>query len=260
MKNWLCSLAVAFSLYSKIPMPRVEWTKERMEYAMCFFPLIGLVVGAAYWLFGTACGALGLGETVFYAGAGTLIPLAVTGGIHMDGYLDTCDALCSYGSREKRLEILKDPHTGAFAVIRCGMYLLGFAAVFSLLPPERLGMAAGIFTLSRALSGFAVVSFPKAKRDGLVATFSENAAKREVQVCSVVWGLLALGIIFRTAGAEVCLACGLAAGAAFWRYRAVAFREFGGITGDLAGYFLQRAELWQLAAAAAVMTAGRWLG
>ena len=163
MKNWLCSLAVAFSMYSKIPMPRVEWTKERMEYAMCFFPLIGLVVGAAYWLFGTACGALGLGETVFYAGAGTLIPLAVTGGIHMDGYLDTCDALCSYGSREKRLEILKDPHTGAFAVIRCGMYLLGFAAVFSLLPPERLGMAAGIFTLSRALSGFAVVSFPKAK-------------------------------------------------------------------------------------------------
>ena len=42
--NLLGSLAIAFSMYSRIPMPQVSWTKERMKYAMCFFPLIGVVI------------------------------------------------------------------------------------------------------------------------------------------------------------------------------------------------------------------------
>ena len=49
----------------------------------------------------------------------------------------------------------------------------------------------------------------------------------------------------------------LAALAALWRYRAVAVKQFGGVTGDLAGWFLQRAELWMLAA---LLLSGRWLG
>ncbi len=44
--NLFCSLAIAFSMYSRIPMPTVAWTKERMKYAMCFFPLIGVVISA----------------------------------------------------------------------------------------------------------------------------------------------------------------------------------------------------------------------
>ncbi len=55
-----------------------------------------------------------------------LIPVWITGGIHLDGYADTCDALSSYGDREKKLEILKDPHCGAFAVIRLCSYFLAY--------------------------------------------------------------------------------------------------------------------------------------
>ena len=44
--NLLGSFLIALSMYSKIPVPQVEWTKERMKYAMCFFPLIGLITGA----------------------------------------------------------------------------------------------------------------------------------------------------------------------------------------------------------------------
>ena len=57
-----------------------------------------------------------------------LIPVWITGGIHLDGYADTCDALSSYGDREKKLEILKDPHCGAFAVIRLCSYFLAYFA------------------------------------------------------------------------------------------------------------------------------------
>ena len=52
------------------------------------------------------------------------------GGFHADGFLDVSDSLCSYGSREKKLEILKDPHIGAFAVIRLAVYYLICGGVF----------------------------------------------------------------------------------------------------------------------------------
>ena len=58
----LGSLAIAFSMYSRIPMPQVEWTGRRMRYAMCFFPLIGLVIGGLYVFFVTILRHLGAGN------------------------------------------------------------------------------------------------------------------------------------------------------------------------------------------------------
>ena len=55
-----------------------------------------------------------------------LVPVIVTGGIHVDGLLDTSDALSSWRDREKRLEILKDSHAGAFAVITACVYFYGY--------------------------------------------------------------------------------------------------------------------------------------
>ena len=46
MKSLWNSFVVAFSMYSKIPMPRADWNKENMKYSMCFFPWVGLVIGA----------------------------------------------------------------------------------------------------------------------------------------------------------------------------------------------------------------------
>ena len=86
-----------------------------MRYAMCFFPVIGAVIGGllSLWicLTGDSTGSL------FRASVAVLIPLIVTGGIHLDGLLDTADALSSYKTMEEKLEILKDSHTGAFAII-----------------------------------------------------------------------------------------------------------------------------------------------
>lgn len=90
---------------------------------MCAFPLIGAVIGAAWCV----CGAMPLPGLAKAAGF-ALIPVWITGGIHLDGYADTCDALSSYGDREKKLEILKDPHCGAFAVIRLCSYFLAYFA------------------------------------------------------------------------------------------------------------------------------------
>ena len=114
--NIIKSICVAFSMYSKIPMPRVEWNEKNMKYAMCFFPLIGAVIGGLMLLVRFLCGRFGFNTSV-YAVVMTALPVLVSGGIHTDGFIDTVDALSSYGDKEKKLEILKDPHTGAFAII-----------------------------------------------------------------------------------------------------------------------------------------------
>ena len=134
-----------------------------MRWMLCFFPWIGLIIGAA--CIGTArAGCLLKMEPVFCGALLTLIPVAVTGGIHLDGLLDTADALGSWQEKERRLEILKDTHTGAFAVIRaCCWFTLQLGA-FSQLFKDAEGMllAGLVFILSRSYSGLGVVTLPKA--------------------------------------------------------------------------------------------------
>lgn len=124
------SFFIAFSMYSKIPMPQFQWKDEDMRYALCFFPWVGAVIGALWYLwkwFVTGS----RWEPLCYTVVGTAIPILITGGFHVDGFLDTCDALHSYQPRERKLEILKDSHIGAFAVIMLALYGLIFLGGFS---------------------------------------------------------------------------------------------------------------------------------
>ena len=245
----LQTIAVAFAMFSALPVPQFGWNEKNMRYAMCAFPLIGLVCGGLWCL----CGVLPLPDMA-RAAAFCLVPVAVTGGIHLDGYADTSDALSSYGDREKKLEILKDSHCGAFAVIRlCSYFVAYFGLCGSVRFTPRVGLCWTLaLVLERALSGFAIASFPLARNTGLAHTFASAADRKAVRsVLLVLAGLLCAALALLGGGALV-----LAALLVFWRYRVVSDRQFGGITGDLAGWFLQKAELWMLAALAACQWGG----
>ena len=84
------SMIITFSMYSKIPMPNIDWKKENMKYAMCFFPLVGLVIGIimAAWMYLAKFLAIG---SILFAGIATIIPVIITGGIHIDGFCDTVE-------------------------------------------------------------------------------------------------------------------------------------------------------------------------
>lgn len=244
---WLLNaMIIAIAMYSKIPMPRVDWNEKNMRYAMCFFPLVGVIIGVLEIVAGNLI-TIWKGEgTFFYAVVLTLIPVFITGGIHLDGFADTMDAKSSYGDREKKLEILKDPHTGAFAIISLYCYFLLCVGIFSEMRTERLFAAALVFVFSRSLSGISVVSFQAAKNSGLLRTFQDGAQKRNVRIVLIIW-LLAAGVgFYLTAGL-----CGVAEAvvglAVFFYYYQFSRKQFGGITGDLAGYFLQLCELFMLA-------------
>ena len=130
MKSVISGLLVAFSMYSAIPVPQVNWKKQTMRWALGFLPLIGVLIGAIEWFWFAFCVHFGAAG-VFYAVIAALIPLAVSGGIHLDGLCDTCDALCSFGDREKRLAILKDPHVGAFGPLWLMAFLLAEVGCFA---------------------------------------------------------------------------------------------------------------------------------
>ncbi|WP_434309249.1 adenosylcobinamide-GDP ribazoletransferase [Hominifimenecus sp. rT4P-3] len=237
----LSAVVVAFSMYSRIPMPRIEWTEENMKYAVCFFPWIGAVIGGVEIGVWYLCGLLKMGE-FFRTAALTVIPVLVTGGIHLDGFLDTVDARSSHQDRERKLEILKDSHIGAFALIGCAVYFLLSVAGWSEVDEAILPVAAVSFFLSRSYSGLAVVAFRQARKKGMLASFAEQAHKKRVKAVMIVYLALAsvflvwLSPLYGTAAAAAALAV-------FGYYRYFSYREFGGVTGDLAGYFLQLCEL-----------------
>lgn len=185
MKTVFSSLVIAFSMYSKIPMPRVEWTEENRKYAICFFPLVGLVTGGLCYVWFLICGHLQAGTLLFSAGMAA-IPLFLTGGIHVDGFMDTMDAMHSYLPREEKLRILKDSHIGAFSVICLLGYYLTYLGWISELRSERAVLCFCLgFLLSRILSGLSIVYLPGAKKEGLFIRFFFHCTQEDCKACAV---------------------------------------------------------------------------
>ena len=241
MKTLLESMVVAFSMYSRLPVPQIRWTDRNMKYCICFFPLIGAAVGglelAAFLLLRVLrCGPWLQGAVL------AVLPVAVTGGIHLDGLLDTSDALSSWQSKEKRLEIMKDSHAGAFAVIAGLCFFTLYTGFLSEAEWRNMLVLAPGFILSRACSGLALALWPKAKSSGLARTFSDAAANRKVAAVMIFYiAAVSCWVIFLSPvkGLVFCAAVLLIL---LW-YRYFAIKTFGGITGDTEGFFLQITEL-----------------
>ncbi len=238
----LKSLASAFLMYSRIPMPQVEWKEENRRYSLCFFPLVGAVIGLIFILWRYVCILYEIDNILTGAGS-MIIPILITGGIHFDGFCDVIDAKSSFGDKAKKLEIMGDPHIGSFAVMRLCIYLIFQTAILC----EMRNISTAIiiacgFILSRALSGIAAVTFKCAKSSGSLQEFSNPAHKKITIITLAVIVILCFAAMFfqdiisggfAVAGSVLC----------FTYYRFSAYKNFGGITGDLAGWFLQLCEM-----------------
>lgn len=241
-------VAAAFAMFSRLPMPQIRWDEKTTAYLLCAFPLVGLLIGGAELLWLTLTELLGLGQLLRAVGL-TLLPPLISGGIHMDGFCDTHDALACHGSPEQRRQILKDPHAGAFAIISAGMYLLAYLGFSSELSaePAIAGLFALSFVLSRSLSGLVSLAYPRGSGSGLLHTFRSGRQQKAPLIILLLWALLTLMgmlLIYPLFTAALLLAALLCL-AALLR---LARRAFSGISGDLSGWFLQSAELAMLAA------------
>lgn len=223
-------------------MPQVAWEERNMKYAICFFPLVGGVTGGLVLLWVWLCGVLELNFVLRAVGA-VVVPLLVTGGIHMDGFCDTTDALSSHQPMERKLEILKDSHTGAFSIIFSCVYLILAFGALSQVESWRGWCVIGLgFVLSRALSGLALANLKGARPTGMLQAFADASHKTAVSLAMLVFIALAAAgmlVISPVSGGGALVVAALC----LLFYRSMAYRQFGGITGDLAGFFLQLCEL-----------------
>ena len=231
------ALFISFSMYSRIPMPQFEWKEEDMKYSLCFFPWIGAIIGGLVYLWGWLCSVHGIGR-LCYTVIDAVVPLFITGGLHVDGFMDTMDAFHSFQLRDKKLEIMKDPHIGAFSVIMLVTYgLIYFGALSEINDLSLLKIFCLGFFLSRCLSGISVVSFPSAKNNGLLYTFADSANKRIVKGVLYLQVFICIGLMMLQSLSAGCIM----AAVAFCTFAYYYFRckkELDGITGDTAGYFV----------------------
>ena len=192
-----------------------------------WFPIVGAavggVVGAAWW------GASEVFPTAPAAGVALVVDLVLTGALHHDGLLDSADGLLPHMDRDRRLQVMREPTVGAFAVITAVIVtVLAWSCLASLTPAPLL--LAALWALSRATAGFCLLVVPNARRDGLAAAVVPTGGRLALAVqavvavgAAVVWdpvpGLLAAAGLLVAAGGVVLLAR----------------RRLGGITGDVLG-------------------------
>jgi len=239
---------VAFSLYSRIPMPIFEWKEEDMKHNLVFLPWIGGCIGLVclgmYFLFSRFMIPV-LAQVCLY----TAMPILITGGFHLDGFMDVQDAKQSFKSKEEKLEILKDPHIGAFAVIRLALFGLVWIASLTVLcegNQKILFVGFMLFFFVRCISSILSLTLKHAKKSGMLHMETEKSTKWDV-AWEVLQAVLVVGLMAYLHWISAVVCCLVAVTYAFC-YKSFCYKEFGGITGDTTGYSIAMMEEWILVA------------
>lgn len=240
------SFIIAVTFISIIPIPPrliPKWDSHTLRYFPLMLPVVGILFGL-FWLIGFwVIGGLRVSSTLrgFMM---TVLTLMLTGGLHLDGLMDTSDAIFSHRDRETRLKILSDTHAGSFAVMSCVILItaktLLFSELFTLSPnPSPLYPLpySLIPVFSRLGMGILLTDMPFAKNDGLAATMGSSRRRSDNLAFAVMFLLLSFvscGVIPMTFILSLIL------------HVIICLRIFGGITGDLLGAFVELSEVIML--------------
>ena len=229
--NQMRSFLVALQFLTIIPVGVAgEFTPRTMGRAMAWFPVIGLLLGGCLAGADLLLRALLPPATSAALLLGTWV--ALSGGLHLDGFLDCCDGLLAERAPDRRLEIMRDPRVGAFAVVGAVCLLLVKFAALSELPPD-VRPAAILVTpaLSRAAMVFSARAYPYARTGpGLGQVFRQDLTWRHVTIAGMV-AVLAAGAILRLAGLALVIFGCLLTVMVSWLVR----RRIPGLTGDVYG-------------------------
>ena len=244
------------SLYTRIPLPLIEWNAKNTKYVLTVLPLSGVLIGAAeaVWL---AAGRMAGIHAPLYAAVSCGLPLLINGGIHLDGLADTIDARASYASPERRREILHDPRTGAFGAAGIVLYeLLTFGVYCELYEcPETVDRTAGalpvlmilVFAVPRMLVQIAVCVIPPSAPEGMLYTMSSVSSRPLNLITASGLLLLCMTVAVLQQGWAAVLYVGVAVLLMLY-FRCFSIRQFEGLSGDLCGWLLKVSETVLLAA------------
>lgn len=231
------SFLIALTFLSIFPAPRrfPEWNERNLRFFCVMIPVVGFVFAACWALLSFGLGRAGNLSPTLRGFVMTLLTLALTGGLHMDGLMDTCDAIFSRRDRATRLEILSDTHAGAFAVMGCVLALMAKTLLFAEIFSKGGGVSPFVPVFSRLGMAAMLNNLPFAKSGGLAFMTGAARHKRDnlfffglFALLSILSHSIIIPAIFILSLIIWCRLC---------------LRIFGGITGDLLGAYLEISEI-----------------
>lgn len=235
--SFIKSFLICLSMYTTIPVPQVTWEEKNMKYIFYCLPLVGVILGLVEYLLYLLSLYLGF-SSILYAALSVAVIILLTGGIHLDGYADTIDAVFCHGDIEKRRQVLSDAHTGAFAVIYTVLYFIVIFASFENMYGTNIPLFIFIlvFSISRIFSLFLIAVVPSSVNRGLLYIFSSKENKKSLLIYAFSLLLLFIFFTYILIGYKfiiILLLILVIISIILIKY----FKKvFGGISGDLAGF------------------------
>ncbi|QUG40463.1 adenosylcobinamide-GDP ribazoletransferase [Psychrobacillus sp. INOP01] len=241
----MSSILLALQFFSVIPVNKNLPMERRSITGMyCVFPWIGAGIGAiACLMLYFEWSSLMTGFSIVFLG------VVLSGGLHMDGFIDTSDAFFSYKDRLKRFEILEDPRVGAFGVMAVVFLVIGKVIIISeVLTTESFHW---IFVLlipffSRVTLGLLFSLTNTAKTSGLAYYFKQRMNANIVIITTACHFFIGLGILGWMTNWMVTVTVAVVIFAFICLFRSWVLKNFGGVNGDLLGASVEISEviLW----------------
>jgi len=228
------------------------WDDRAANLVLPCFPLVGGLIGVLWWGVATLLTFSGI-HTMLASAVAALAPFLASGFLHLDGYMDTSDALLSCRPLEDKLHILKDPHTGAFAVIMLAvLFILQFAAAYAVIESgTHLTLLIILPILSRCCSALSLLCLQPMHQSVYANMFQQSTTWIHKNFILFI-AMLGIALSYFLAQA-VGLIVAVSVAAGFTGALAWAYRDLKGVSGDLAGFALVIGELCGLVTMAAIL-------
>jgi adenosylcobinamide-GDP ribazoletransferase len=179
------SFVFALQFLTRIHIADPAWDYEKCGRGSAFFPVVGLVVGG-FLVVLKILGALYFSPLIMAA----LIlvgEVLITGGLHVDGFMDSIDGLYSGRERERKLEIMKDSRVGSFGALGLAcLILIKYVFYLELLKTGQIGWLLAIPVFGRWCMVYALRYFPYLRQQGLGNPYSDHTGNREFVIATTV--------------------------------------------------------------------------
>ncbi|MCF6137473.1 adenosylcobinamide-GDP ribazoletransferase [Pseudalkalibacillus berkeleyi] len=247
--NYLKGLLINIQFFTVIPLKmELPMDRNHLESSVKTFPILGLLQGISYLLFLMILVEWSPFSTLAIAFFIWLYTIIFTGGIHLDGWMDMSDAYFSYQDEEKRLEIMKDPRTGAFGVLSVIILLSAkFFFIYELIALSSYQLWFAILLipfLSKSMMGYLLLSVKPAKEEGLAYLFHQAINGNNLWLYPVYFLLISLGLNVIVDHAFIpIITLTIITILSYHFFRIKSVHWFKGMTGDVLGASIEGVEL-----------------
>lgn len=249
IRQTLDDIALSLVFFTRLPLPAFDFQGRTLAQAIWAAPIPGLavaLVGGLVHALASACGLAAGPSAALALGAMVL----ATGALHEDGLSDVADGFGGGGTRERKLEIMRDSRIGSYGAAALGLSLLvRWSALAELGGTAHVPWALiAAHMASRGMAGAFMHLLPPARADGLAA--GAGSVTAETAATGAALGAAAL-LLLGVGGALVTV---LLLAAVFWAFHALCLRQIGGHTGDTVGALQQFGEITILLAASVFLS------